>query len=198
MRLIRRIPSYLSLVLVAIVAGGIFLVGFVVAQEGFTAFKASGYLENKANIERMGQQGDFIGGHLSAVFSAATLAMVIFTTFLQSRASNLAEARRMFASAIDAISKYDTHRLGCPQALRLLNHYSGLALRYDRGEFYSLLHTVMTSKMRRALRKSRSPYQNAVRVRHLISGNIARTQLRKRFGWLEGSARYYTRRYKRP
>ncbi len=104
----------------------------------------------------------------------------------------------MFASGIDAISRYDTYKPGCPQALRLLDHYSGLALRHDRREFYSLLNSVMTHEMRRALRHPASPYRNAVRVRRLNSLRTARSQLRERFGWLLGTARYYTGRFKKP
>ena len=148
--------------------------------------------------EQLAQRGEFVGGNLGTVLSASTLALLIITTFLQRRASNITEARAMFASGIDAISRYDTHKAGCAQALRLLDHYSGLALRYDREEFYSLLNTVMTSTMRRALRNKRCPYENAVKVRRLISLQTAREKLRHDFGFLEGSIRYYTGRFKKP
>jgi hypothetical protein len=198
MRFIRRVFSFLAWLFILAIAGSILSVGVLVGREALLAYRASGYLAEKSNFDKMAQQGDFIGGHLSAVLSAATLAVLIYSIYLQNKSSRIAQARAMFASGIDAISRYDTHAPGCPQALRLLDHYSDLALQYDRNEFYSLLNTVMTDEMRKTLRQPRCPYLNAVRVRRLISLRTALEALRRDLGWVTGTLRYYTGGYKKP
>jgi hypothetical protein len=197
-RILRKLGSFVAWIVVLFLVTVIFATGAYVA---FRAFRA--YHENKSccatiTWEEMAQRGEFFGGHLGTVLSAATLALLVLTSFLQRRASNITEARAMFASAIDAISRYDTHEAGCAQALRLLDHYSALALNYGRREFYSLLNTVMTSRVRRTLRNKRCPYENAVKVRRLISLRTARDKLRRDHGFVRGSIRYYSGRFKKP
>src|SRR5438045_3411429 len=127
MSFLRRVGSILIAFVVILAIGLILSVAAVVGFEGFQAYRAK--TNDSTKWQELSQRGDFVGGHLGTVLSAAALALVVLTTFMQQRGAKISEARGMFASGIDAIARYDTHKPGCTQALRLLDYYSGIAIR---------------------------------------------------------------------
>ncbi len=59
--------------------------------------------------------------------------------------------REHFLSGLNIIGQYDVANPGCEQALRLLDHYSRIALELENDELLLLLNTVITKDIRSKL-----------------------------------------------
>ena len=102
-------------------------------------------------LSELGAQGDFFGGHVAAITSSLTLLIVLTTGFVQQTYDRTFRLREQFLSGLNVIGQYDIAKPGCEQALRLLDHYSALALELDDNELLLLLNTVMTREIRSRL-----------------------------------------------
>jgi hypothetical protein len=148
-------------------------------------------------LTSLAEQGEFVGGHYSTVLSAVTLALLVYTSFAQARAARKATIREMFSSGIDAVARYDIKEAGCPQALRILDYYSRMALDYDDRDYYLFLNTVMTGPLRDKLEEPNCSYRFAQAARDKISRIQALLKLRDDLGWWRGTWRFFRGRYKR-
>jgi hypothetical protein len=125
-------------------------VGFVIVLSlPPLAFYAAGLFgKSYGTFGELGSQGDFFGGHVAAVTSSLTLLIVLATGFVQQTYDRTFRLREQFLSGLNVIGQYDIAKPGCEQALRLLDHYSALALELDDNELLLLLNTVMTREIR--------------------------------------------------
>jgi hypothetical protein len=115
-------------------------------------FYAAGlFAKSAGTLGDLGTQGDFFGGHVAAITSSLTLLIVLATGFVQQTYDRTFRLREQFLSGLNVIGQYDIAKPGCEQALRLLDHYSALALELDDKELLLLLNTVMTREIRARL-----------------------------------------------
>ena len=108
--------------------------------------------------EARGQQGDFIGGHLSALFSSITLIAVLYFGWRQReedkdrrQREDETRKREAFLAGLDLIAQYDLKDPGCEQAMRILDYYSKLAVEDGKEEWLWMLNVVITKEIRRKL-----------------------------------------------
>jgi hypothetical protein len=91
----------------------------------------------------LGQQGDFFGGHIAALIGSVTLAFVIYTSYVQSRQTELFFMRQYFLSGVEHIAEAlqagDHIRVA-----RLLDYFSRLALSRSDDELYLILELALT------------------------------------------------------
>lgn len=115
------------------------------------------------SLEASGQQGDYFGGHLGPIFGAASLVVVVVASYKQYRQQRafFREQKKTgdkslfyqsFTQGISLISEWDRKTPGCPQAMRLVDYYSKVALERDDDELFFLLNTAITEKIRENLR----------------------------------------------
>lgn len=113
-------------------------------------------------LVKLGQLGDFFGGHTSAFAGSLSLVVVLFFTFHQARQQRVfflaqqAETsrtadRQFFLEGINLITQWDIKSPGCSQCMRLLDYYGRLALLSKDQELLLLLNTVITAKIRENL-----------------------------------------------
>lgn len=114
---------------------------------------------NSLDLAERGQQGDFIGGHFGPAIGSITLAIVVVTSYLQTKQQNKFYEdqkrqtetfffRQSFMDGISLVSQWDSQYPGCPQAMRLLDYYSRVALQRDEEELFLVLNTVITREIR--------------------------------------------------
>ena len=104
-----------------------------------------------SSLDGRGQQGDFFGGHLSALFGCLTLLIVLFFGWRQREDDREARKRESFLAGLDLIAQYDLKAPGCEQAMRILDYYSKLALEDGREEWLWMLNVVITKEIRKKL-----------------------------------------------
>ena len=109
------------------------------------------FLEPPRPVSELGAQGDFFGGHVAAITSSITLLVVLITGFLQQATDRAFRLREHFLAGLNVIGQYDVAHPGCEQALRLLDHYSRIAIQLDNDELLLLLNTVITKDIRSKL-----------------------------------------------
>lgn len=123
---------------------------------GFHSFEFLGLTEG-------GARGDFFGGHFGPAIGSWTLAVVILTSYVQiSKQNEFSEKQRLdseqfffhqsFVDGLNLIAQWDMREAGCPQAMRLLDYYSRVALDRRDKELLLLLNTVITDQIRANLR----------------------------------------------
>jgi uncharacterized membrane protein len=115
------------------------------------------------SLEASGQQGDYFGGHFGPIFGAASLVVVVVASYKQYRQQRAffreqekAQTQTLFyqsfTQGISLISEWDRKTPGCPQAMRLVDYYSKVALERNDDELFRLLNTVITEMIRETLR----------------------------------------------
>ena len=122
---------------------GIFFVGLL-AVPPLALYVTGVFLETSSGLAVLGPQGDFFGGHLAAIASSLTLIIVLASSYMQQGLDRTFRLREHFLAGLNVIGQYDVAKPGCEQALRLLDHYSALALELNDTELLLLLNTVMT------------------------------------------------------
>jgi uncharacterized protein YneF (UPF0154 family) len=192
MKRLRRFFVRLSLLLlVSTLAVGSIILGAYVARSAYEAQIHKKPIASETEMKILGEQGEFFGGHLATIFSALTLALVVFTTYTQMHDAREAATRSMFSSGIDAVARYDIAHPGCAQALRLLDYYSRLALNFDDKQYYLFLNSVMTGSVRIELEKPDCPYGFALLARAKIVRIRALEELRADKGFIEGTWKFW-------
>jgi hypothetical protein len=157
---IKNTPAWLVILIVTIIFVSIlpllnlFIVGYNSLDITFN---------NKFNLEKLGQFGDFFGGHTAAFTGSASLIVVLFFTFHQAKQQveffqtqqlenkKLSE-RDLFLQGINVITQWDIASPGCDQCMRLLDYYSRLALNSKDTELLLILNTIITHKIRENLK----------------------------------------------
>lgn len=145
----------LSFAIASILSVASLAVATVIITYGLTSW-------GKIGTDAGGWQGDFFGGHFGSGVGAITLGVVIWTSYLQlSRQQTILEqerrdTRRFFLEqsllqGVDLISQWELKESGGPQAMRLLDHFSRVALAENDDELLLLLNTVMTAEIRKNL-----------------------------------------------
>lgn len=114
-------------------------------------FYVVSFINGPRQLSELGAQGDFFGGHVAAISSSLTLLIVLVTGYLQQSSERTFRLREHFLAGLNIIGQYDVAQPGCEQALRLLDHYSALALELNDDELLLLLNTVMTKDIRSRL-----------------------------------------------
>lgn len=109
------------------------------------------FIEAPRPVTELGPQGDFFGGHIAAITSSLTLLVVLITGYLQQSTDRAFRTREHFLAGLNVIGQYDIANPGCEQALRLLDHYSRIALELKNDELLLLLNTVITKDIRSKL-----------------------------------------------
>jgi hypothetical protein len=104
-----------------------------------------------SSVEGRGQQGDFFGGHLSALFGCLTLLVVLYFGWRQRKDDREERKRESFLAGLDLIAQYDLKEPGCEQAMRILDYYSKLALEDGKEEWLWMLNVVITKDVRKKL-----------------------------------------------
>ena len=127
----------------------VFVVVLSLPPLGF--YFAALFAKSAGTFGELGTQGDFFGGHVAAITSSLTLLIVLASGFVQQSYDRIFRLREQFLSGLNVIGQYDIAKPGCEQALRLLDHYSALALELDDNELLLLLNTVMTREIRARL-----------------------------------------------
>jgi uncharacterized membrane protein len=135
----------------------VFLAAFAVGTLG--VFVWSGFRGAVFSVtEARGQQGDFIGGHLSALFSSITLIAVLYFGWRQREEDKLrrqkegeTRKREAFLAGLDLICQYDIKSPGSEQAMRILDYYSKLAVDDGSEDWLWMLNTVITKAIRKNL-----------------------------------------------
>lgn len=121
------------------------------------------------NPEKLGQQGDFFGGHVAAFVGCITLLVVVITGYLQVELDRKFRIKEHFINGINVISNYDIKEPGCEQAMRLLDYYASVALAIGDTELLLMLNTVITDKIREQIRtiqeQESEAYPSAVAAR---------------------------------
>jgi uncharacterized membrane protein len=107
------------------------------------------------SLEGRGQQGDFFGGHLSALFGCLTLLVVLYFGWRQREDDREARTREGFLAGLDLIAQYDLKSPGCEQAMRILDYYSKIALEDGKEEWLWMLNVVITKDIRKNLEELR-------------------------------------------
>jgi hypothetical protein len=105
------------------------------------------------------QQGDFFGGHLSALFGCLTLLIVLYFGWRQREDDREAKKRESFLAGLDLIAQYDLKSPGCEQAMRILDYYSKLAQEDGNEEWLWMLNVVITKDIRKKLEDLREQRQ---------------------------------------
>jgi hypothetical protein len=136
-------------------------------------FYVIGLFSKSANLGDLGSQGDFFGGHVAAVTSSLTLIIVLSSSYLQQAFDRTFRLREHFLAGLNVIGQYDVAKPGCEQALRLLDHYSALALELEDVELLLLLNTVMTKDIRSRLEE----LDGAKKPDIYVSARIAKTRI---------------------
>ena len=106
------------------IVGAIVLLGIAIAGIAVYSIVRGPLLSNASEL---GTQGDFFGGHLAASIGALTLAIVIYTSYLQSIQQERFFSRQYFIQGIDLIGTA-IRGSDSTTALRLIEYYSRLAL----------------------------------------------------------------------
>ncbi|MEY3665073.1 MAG: hypothetical protein RLZZ153_1255 [Pseudomonadota bacterium] len=114
-------------------------------------FYVVSFFAGPKQLSELGAQGDFFGGHVAAITSSLTLLIVLVTGYLQQTSDRIFRLREHFLAGLNVIGQYDVVNPGCEQALRMLDHYSALALELEDDELLLLLNTVMTKDIRSRL-----------------------------------------------
>ena len=114
-------------------------------------------------LEGPSQQGDFIGGHLSALFGCLTLIVVLYFGWQQRKEDNKTRKRESFLAGLDLIAQYDLKEPGCEQAMRILDYYSKLALEDGEDEWLWMLNVVITKEIRKKLEEAKAQKQEVYR-----------------------------------
>ena len=122
------------------------------------------FTNSAAALGNLGTQGDFFGGHVAAVTSSLTLVIVLATSYVQNKIDRTFRLREHFLAGLNVIGQYDIADSGCEQALRLVDHYSALALELEDKELLLLLNTVMTKGIRLRLEELESGRNNEIYV----------------------------------
>jgi len=112
-----------------------------------------------SSLEGRGQQGDFFGGHLSALFGCLTLLVVLYFGWRQREDDREARKREGFLAGLDLIAQYDLKSPGCEQAMRILDYQSKLALEDGNEEWLWMLNVVITKDIRKKLEDLRDQKQ---------------------------------------
>ncbi len=118
------------------------------------------FTDNGGKLGDLGTQGDFFGGHVAAVTSSLTLVIVLASSYVQHAIDRTFRLREHFLAGLNVIGQYDVAHPGCEQALRLLDHYSALALDLNDNELLLLLNSVMTKDIRLRLEKLENGNKN--------------------------------------
>jgi uncharacterized membrane protein len=111
------------------------------------------------SLEGLSQQGDFIGGHLSALFGCLTLIVVLAFGWHQRKEDNETRKRESFLAGLDLIAQYDLKEPGCEQAMRILDYYSKLAIEDGKEEWLWMLNVVITKEIRKKLEDAEAQEQ---------------------------------------
>jgi chromosomal replication initiation ATPase DnaA len=111
------------------------------------------FYESSTTLGELAGQGEFFGGHVTAITSSLTLIIVIAASYMQQAYDRTFRLREQFLAGLSVIGQYDIAKPGCEQAMRLLDHYSELALELGDSELLLLLNSVMTSEIRARLEK---------------------------------------------
>lgn len=146
--------AFLVLVLVLIVAGSAIWSG-----KSVLVF----FGDRLGTLEKLGQLGDFFGGHISAFVGSITLLVVLFFSYHQGKQQEQFIAwqeqetarlheRQALLHGINLITQWDIQSPGRDQAMRLLDYYARLAFKSeDKEERLLLLNTVITAQIRKNL-----------------------------------------------
>ncbi len=122
------------------------------------------FSKSAGTLGDLGTQGDFFGGHVAAVTSSLTLVIVIASSYMQHAFDRTFRLREHFLAGLNVIGQYDIAHSGSEQALRLLDHYSALALELNDSELLLLLNTVMTKDIRIRLEELDSGKKNEIYI----------------------------------
>lgn len=123
-----------------------------------------------SNIQDLGSLGDFFGGHISSCIGSVTLLVVLFFSYHQSRQQQdffskqeQSEGGRailqFMLQGVDQIAQWELSNPGSDQALRLIDYYSRVSLKYDEPlsrELLLILNAAITGAIKRSLGYSRS------------------------------------------
>lgn len=146
-------------VLLILIAGGIGGVGIYSAYTQKALFLTN-------SLVALGQQGDFFGGHFSAILGLVTIVFVVASFLLERQRARRSALRDTFLRGVDQINESrkaappeERQSLGKelpvdPVTLRLVNYYARVALANpDEDELLLILNIPITGTLRTAIEK---------------------------------------------
>jgi hypothetical protein len=145
-------PALLTLLIWAIG-----LLGFSVLVVGVLSLKQGAPLIG--NVDKLGQQGDFFGGHLAAIVGTITLAIAIRTSFVQQQQAQKFFMRGYFLDAVGLIVEASRAN-DINEALRIVDYFGRLALSQDDDELFLILNTSLAGPVRKQLESPDAQIQN--------------------------------------
>jgi len=116
---------------------------------------------NRDQVAALGSQGDFFGGHFSAILGLVTIVFVVASFLLERQRTRRATLRELFLKGVDQIissrasARSETQYEGVdPVSLRLVNYYARVALaNADESELLLILNIAITGPLRTAVEK---------------------------------------------
>jgi uncharacterized membrane protein len=116
---------------------------------------------NPSQITTLGSQGDFFGGHFSAILGLVTIVFIMASFLLERQRTRRAALRELFLKGVDQIissrasAPTDAQYEGVdPVSLRLVNYYARVALANpDERELLLILNIAVTGTLRTAIEK---------------------------------------------
>jgi hypothetical protein len=145
-------PIVLTLLIWAIA-----LLGFAVLVVGVLSLKQGSPLIG--NVDKLGQQGDFFGGHLAAFVGTLTLAIAIYTSFVQQQQTQKFFMRGYFLDAVELIVEASRAN-DINEALRIVDYFGRLALSQDDNELFLILNISLAGELRKQLENPAEHIQN--------------------------------------
>jgi uncharacterized membrane protein len=158
------LPFWVLAALLLLIAGVIAFAGFWSAFTQKTIFSAE-------PLPALGQQGDFFGGHFSAILGLVTIVFVVASFLLERQRARRSALRDTFLRGVDQITE---SRRTPPQdnqsrppspvdpvTLRLVNYYARVALANPDEELLLILNIPITGSLRTAIEedaKGRNDY----------------------------------------
>jgi hypothetical protein len=138
-----RIPAPLSLAIAAMT-----FLGLVVLWFGLSSYYCGAPV--LAAPEKLGQQGEFFGGHIAAFAGALTLAIVIYTGYAQQQQQQRFFLRSYFLDGVGLAAEAIRHD-DANQAFRILDYFARLALSESDAELFLVLNTVVAGDIRKQI-----------------------------------------------
>lgn len=150
------LPWLFWLVAILLLAAAVIIAGIGVRSGVYSA-----PVLNATQVPALGAQGDFFGGHFSAILGLVTIVFVLASFLLERQRTRRAALRGLFLKGVDQIissrrsepkdAQYDGVD---PISLRLVNYYSRVALANpDESELLVILNIAITGSLRTAIEK---------------------------------------------
>lgn len=168
-----RVPKALTLavIVLALIAAGVF---------GIAAFSL--YYGKPLSLfsvsDKLGQQGDFFGGHLAAVAAILTLSIVIYTSFTQSQQQQRFFMREYFLRGVELMADA-VHQGGELRALRVADYFARLAESEKDDELFLILNTAFVGHLRTVLEQREAHTVNNYPFAVAALDDIGKIQKRK-------------------